>query len=850
MRLLLIDGNSILNRAFYGIKLLSTSRGFYTNAITGFMNIFLKEREIVKPDSVACAFDLKGPTFRHEKCAYYKAKRKPMPEELAMQLPKLREILSAMGIPVLELKGYEADDILGSVSALVAKNGGECVLLTGDRDSLQLIGEGVSVRLVTNKETIPFDEARFYSEYGTRPQALIDIKALMGDSSDNIPGVPGIGEKTALSLIREYGSIDGLYDSLGEAKLTPSVRAKLINGRASAYESRWLATIVRDAPVPQDMAGYSCTEADQRLLSGLLTELEMFKLLERLGLEASSKPQAAKESHGENKALEPVCALDLDKSQLDIIDGESYFILDGAQLQIFYDGRVYYTEEEGLILAYFKKDCKKSAYEAKSAHKLAMKNGASLTGLEFACDIAGYLLNSQAGDYTLESLMASFGVFPDLKSRFGAAAALPELCRILRISLDEACLDKLYYDIELPLCEVLASMEVVGVRADSEGIKSFGEGLDGEIDRLRQEIYGVCGHEFNISSPKQLGEVLFGELGLPSGKKTKSGYSTSAEVLEALTDVHPVIGLVLEYRTLTKLKSTYVEGLLPLIDPDGRVRSEFKQTETRTGRISSANPNMQNIPVRKELGSQLRRFFTAAPGKLLIDADYSQIELRVLASVCGDERMISTFHSGKDIHTKTAAEVFGVPEEFVDHDMRRAAKAVNFGIIYGIGAYSLAKDLRAMNIGVSVAEADRYIKSYLETYPAVDSFMKSTVQFAEENGYVKTVFGRRRYIPELKSSNRNLQAFGKRAAMNAPIQGAAADIIKLAMVKVYRSLKEEGLDARLILQVHDELIVEASAESADKAQELLKREMESAASLRVPLLVELGRGKSWLEAKE
>ncbi len=839
MRILVIDGNSILNRAFYGIKVLTTSRGFYTNAITGFMNIYLKERELLKPDAAAVAFDLKAPTFRHKQCAFYKANRHGMPEELAMQLPKIKELLSDLGVPILELEGYEADDILGSVSKLFADGGNECYLLSGDRDNLQLIGDNITVRLATNRETISFDRDRFFSEYGVEPINLIDIKALMGDSSDNIPGVPGIGEKTALTLIREYCTVENLYSHLEEAKLTPSVKNKLINGKESANTSKWLATILRDAPVPQDIKDYMPRSADPEAAAKLLSELEMFRLIDKLGLNrVEITPDEPEKVSDEYVVAEPTA------QAISGLQGESEFILSKDSLTVKSGDKLFALTDKSLILDYFGSPSAKTTFEAKPAYKLCFENGRELNNLAFSCDLAGYLLNSQSSEYTISNLCSAYNVAYSSNPDFADILSLKRLAKVLRNELEKTGMESLYKDIELPLCEVLASMEVYGVRVDADGIREFGEKLDGDISRIREEIYALAGHEFNISSPKQLGVVLFEELSLPSGKKTKSGYSTNAEILEGLANHHPIINLILEYRTLTKLKSTYVDGLLDVVHPDGRVRSEFKQTETRTGRISSANPNMQNIPVRKELGREMRRFFIAREGAYLLDADYSQIELRVLAAMCKDENMTATFLSGTDIHTRTASQVFGVPEDFVDSDMRRAAKAVNFGIVYGIGAFSLSKD-----INVSVAEADRYIKSYLANFPGVDKFMRETVDFAVKNGYVTTLFGRRRYIPELKNSNKNLQAFGKRAAMNAPVQGTAADIIKIAMVKVYRRLKEEKLNARLILQVHDELIVEADKECAQRAAEILEAEMKNAVSLTVPLIAEVNTGNSWYDAK-
>ncbi len=842
MVLLAVDGNSILNRAFYGIKVLTTKDGFYTNAVTGFMNTLLRETGEVKPDAVAVAFDLKAPTFRHEKCAFYKANRHGMPEELAMQLPKVKELLTDLGIPILEISGYEADDILGSVSKLVSDNSGKCVILSGDRDTLQLVGDNVTVRLVTTRETTPYTPEKFREVYGFEPIHLIDLKALMGDSSDNIPGVPGIGEKTAMSLLAQYPSIEEIYENIDTITATPSVKRKLTEGKESAETSKWLATIVRDAPVPQSLSDYNRKETDLPAAANLLNQLEMFKMIEKLGLsdiEIKQEAEIVSDDYAEKELTE---------SELDAIATEkTAFILSGSDLTIKNSGDIYVTDDENLITKYFGSEGKKITFEAKSAYKYCFERGDELHSLSFSADLAGYLLNSQSSDYSVQNLCASYTVPYSGDEKYGDILSLERLEKKLLTELEKTGMNELYYDIELPLCEVLASMEVLGVRVDEEGIKSFGEELSGQIGELESTIYMLAGHEFNISSPKQLGVVLFEELGLPSGKKksaTKS-YSTSADVLEGLVNYHPIINLILEYRTLTKLKSTYVDGLLSVVCPDGRVRSEFKQTETKTGRISSANPNIQNIPVRKEIGRNMRRFFISRDGYTLLDADYSQIELRVLASMCGDKNMIDTFLSGVDIHTRTASQVFGIPEDMVDGDMRRAAKAVNFGIIYGIGAYSLSQD-----IGVSVAEAKRYIESYLANFSEVDRFMNETVEFARDNGYAVTMFNRRRYIPELKNANKNVQAFGKRAAMNAPIQGTAADIIKIAMVKVYRRLKSENLDARLILQVHDELIVEASEDCKDKAAEILREEMENAVKLSVPLTADVHEGKSWFETKE
>lgn len=839
MKILAIDGNSIMNRAFYGIKALSTSKGEYTNALTGFMNIYLKELEAVQPDCAAVAFDLKAPTFRHKADAAYKANRKGMPHELALQMPLIKEILADLGVKTLECEGFEADDILGTLSEIFG-NGDECVILTGDRDSLQLVSESCTVRLATNRETVVYTPNKFREDYGLEPIQLIELKALMGDSSDNISGVKGIGEKTAAALIKEQGSVEQLYENLDSMKLTPSVRKKLESGHEDAVRSKFLATIVKNAPIERDTAAYTFGERKDDELKMLLSRLEMNKLMARLGLtgDAENAPQPVKADD-----LPPLQTAELTADNLP--NGKSAFTFDGEKLCVQSGETVYHTDDEQLILKYFTADGEKVCFDGKTAYRWAFEHGGELRGLTFSCDLAGYLLNSQASEYTAENLCLAYRVaYRADMGEFADVCSLAALAERLKQELEAADMTALYNDIELPLCETLASMEYYGVDADADGIRAFGDKLNEKLGEITDEIYRLAGQEFNISSPKQLAKVLFEDLGLPCKKKTKSGYSTNADVLESIANKHPIVPMILEYRTLSKLSSTYVDSLLKQIHADGRVHSIFKQTETRTGRISSTEPNMQNIPVRKELGREMRRFFIAREGCLLVDADYSQIELRVLASVCGDENMQQGFLSGSDIHTSTAAQVFGLPEDFVSPEMRSAAKAVNFGIIYGIGPFSLSKD-----IGVSVAEAKKYIQSYLDNYPKVTEFMNKTVADGEKNAYVSTIFGRRRYIPELSASNKNVQAFGKRAAMNAPIQGAAADIIKLAMVKVYRRLKAELPEVHLILQVHDELILEAPEAQAERAAALLKEEMEAAVKLAVPLTVDVHTGKSWYDAK-
>jgi DNA polymerase-1 len=851
MKLLAIDGNSIMNRAFYGIKLLSNSKGQFTNALTGFMNIYLKEIGEVKPDCVAVAFDLKAPTFRHKANAAYKANRKGMPEELAQQMPVIKELLGDLGIKIVQCEGYEADDILGTLSKAAADSGNECYILTGDRDSFQLVSDRVTVRLATTKETKIYTPDRIMEEYGVTPRQMIEVKALMGDTSDNISGVKGIGEKTALSLIKQEGDVKTLYEHLADIKLTPSVHTKLENGHQDAIDSRFLAEICLEAPVDKATEFYKLGEVDTEKTKALLADLEMMRLIDRLGLSGKaveSADSAVQESKLKLSDLPKFEVKPLDESVISVLgkDKTVYFIFADNKLSILCNDVIYTTEDNAIITAFMGTACKKITFEGKTAHKFAFSNGTHLENLTFCCDLAGYLLNSQSSEYTAENLCLSYKcLYRSDMGEYADLSSLPALSENLKKQLEMTEMTKLFDDIEMPLCEVLASMEFYGVKADAEGIKAFGEDLKIKIDELTSQIYMYAGKEFNIASTKQLGEVLFEDLGLPAKKKTKSGYSTNADVLESLMDKHPIVPLIVEYRTLTKLNSTYVDGLLKLIHPDGRVHSVFKQTETRTGRISSTEPNMQNIPVRKEIGRNMRKFFVAEDGYTLLDADYSQIELRVLASVCGDKNMQEAFSEGRDIHTSTAAQVFDIPEDFVTPEMRSAAKAVNFGIIYGIGAFSLSKD-----IGVTVAEAKRYIKNYLDNFPKVSEFMDKTVDDGIKNGYVTTFFGRRRYIPELSASNKVLQAFGKRAAMNAPIQGAAADIIKIAMVRVYKKLREEDLDAKLILQVHDELIIEAAEKDKDRAEKILKDEMENAVKLAVPMTVDVNSGRSWYEAKD
>lgn len=841
MKLLAIDGNSIMNRAFYGIKALSNKKGTFTNALTGFMNIYLKTAGDISPDCCAVAFDLKDPTFRHKASAAYKANRHGMPDELAMQMPLIKDILRDMGISVIECPGFEADDILGTLAASCGEND-SAYILTGDRDSLQLITDNVTVLLHTTKELIRCTPEKFGEMYnGLEPKQLIDLKGLMGDSSDNISGVKGIGEKTALALISEYGSVEGLYEKLGKGEVTAtkSVIAKLEAGAQDAKDSKWLATIVTDAPISRNISDYSYKEKDEAALSQLLTELEMTKLMEKLNI----KPSAAVSAEAEKL---PETEYTLSEMSANDIKGSFAFIFAAGEkpkLYVSYNEKLCCFEDEKDILSLLSSGFEKQTFGAKPAYRYCLEHGTELKNVVSDGDIAGYLLNASASEYTINGLCALYSC-PSYEKlgEYADIAALSGLCARLDKEISDLGMEKLYTETELPLTEVLASMEFYGVKADTDGIREFGNTLCGEIEGLEQQIYFRAGKQFNIASPKQLGAVLFEDLGLPSGKKTKTGYSTNADVLENLRDKDPIIDMIIMYRQYTKLQSTYVEGLLKAVSADGRIHSVFKQTETRTGRISSTEPNLQNIPVRTELGRNMRKFFVSENGRTLIDADYSQIELRILAHLSGDKNMQESFISGKDIHTSTAAQVFGMPEDMVTPEMRRAAKAVNFGIVYGISAFSLAKD-----IDVSVAKADRYIKSYLSNFPKVKEFMDKAVADAESKGYSETIFGRRRYIPELAAKNKNIQSFGKRAAMNAPVQGAAADIIKIAMVKVFRRLRDEKLDARLILQIHDELIIEASEKDAARAAQVLGEEMRNAVKLDIPLTADVEMGKSWFE---
>ena len=853
MKLLVLDGNSIINRAFYGIKLLTTKDGRYTNAIYGFMNIFYKLCDELHPDSVAFAFDLKAPTFRHKMYDEYKAGRKPMPPELAEQMPVLKDLLRALGYKIVTKEGYEADDILGTL-AFSCKEGDECYIATGDRDSLQLVGDNVKVLLASTKmgrpETNIYDVKRIKDDYGVTPHQLIDIKALMGDSSDNIPGVSGVGQKTAQSLISELGSIQNIYDNIDTIDIRETLRNKLKNDKDSAFMSYKLGEICKSVPIETDYSFYVPDEGDKGEALSILRSLEMYKLIDKIGLNTvtyDAKPENT--TVKEYKRVNSLNAFLLKANKLYFVysvkDGrfESLAACNGDDIcEVNTEND---SEVEAFINILEDENTEKYTFNIKPLYAYAFSHGFEIKNVKMDLMLAAYLLNPSAKDYDIEKLAAEYNVYYEADGGFSALSeTVYPLTVKLSALLEERDQTELLSNIELPLAEVLASMEKIGVKVDKSGIEAFGDMLGERIKGLQSRIYELAGEEFNINSPKQLGEILFVKLAIPTKKKTKSGFSTNAEVLEKLADEYEIVKFILEYRTYTKLKSTYCDGLLKEIAADGRIHSTFNQTETRTGRISSTEPNLQNIPVRTELGREMRKFFIADDGKVLVDADYSQIELRVLSDIADDKAMIDAFNNGDDIHAITASQVFKMPLQMVTPLMRSRAKAVNFGIVYGIGAFSLAKD-----IGVSRAEADRYIKDYLHHYSGVDRYMNEVVEEAKKNGYVKTLFGRRRYLPELSSSNGMLRAFGERVARNMPIQGTAADIIKIAMIRVYTRLNEENLNARLILQIHDELIVEAPENEKTKAELIVKEEMENACKMKVLLKSDAHSGESWYDAK-
>ena len=887
MKLMVIDGNSIVNRAFYGVSQnLSTREGLPTNAIFGFVNILLKLLEEEQPEGLAVAFDLKAPTFRHLAYEGYKAQRKGMPEELAVQMPVLKRLLDAMNIRRYELEGWEADDLLGTMARVNGEEGGQTVVVTGDKDSLQLITDSTTVKLVSTRmgrtTTRNMTPEAFREEYGFDPIHIIDLKALMGDTSDNIPGVKGIGEKTAMALLAQYPSIDDLYAHLDTVEVKPAARKKLVEGEADARMSYDLATIRCQAPMdfhPQDTLRQPFHNDE---LYQLLLELEFSKLIDKLGVRPITST-AAGEMVEETSDM-TVDIIDLtDEEQLSQVlprwegadcvvvlplpnlDGVTAFHAEGNQGWL-YDVRSsrYEGDYHALLAQLFGPGVKKVAHGVKELCEKLLDEGIQGQGFVFDTQLAAYLLDPTAGSYDLPKLSMqylkkeleegrawrdeeAFGPLSDqLKAQtqwYEDNALIGALHETLGKRLEELGLTGLLQGMEIPLCSVLANMERRGVLVDKNALARFGEMLTSRIAETQKEIYAQAGEEFNILSPKQLGHILFEKLGLPPIKKTKTGYSTNAEVLEKLQYQHPIVSLVLEYRQLTKLNSTYVEGLSKVIAPDGRIHTSFQNTVTATGRLSSTEPNLQNIPVRTALGAEMRTMFVSRPGWVLVDADYSQIELRLLAHMSGDEEMIQAFRDGVDIHTVTASQVFGVSPDRVTSDMRRAAKAVNFGIVYGISPFSLSQDIH-----VSVAQAKSYMEKYFEHYAGVRAYMDGVVEQGKRQGYVSTLYGRRRWLPELKSSNFNTRSFGERVALNMPIQGTAADIIKLAMIRVEQRLAAEGLQAQLVLQVHDELIVECPQGEADTVAKLLTQEMEGVAQLSVPLTAEAKVGRTWAEA--
>ncbi len=844
-KILILDANSLLNRAFYGIRPLSNSQGLPTNAIFGYINILKKHLDAVKPDYVAAAFDLHAPTFRHKYDEAYKANRKPMPDELRAQMPYLRRATEAMGIAVVEREGYEADDILGTLSRIAEESGNCAYLVTGDRDAYQLVSDHTTLILVGTKHDEEVTPEVVKEKFGLAPRQMIDVKALAGDSGDNIPGVRGIGEKTALKLIAERGNLDGVYADLETLPVGPSAKEKLRDGKEDAYKSHFLGKICREVPSLSRIEDFPYMGFVSELLLPLFVELEFTKMIQSFGL---SEPQKVQEAPLQGTLFDLVEEIPLEEMDAEKVS-ETVFSL-------FFDENGFYTLYEGKAVklvgdveALLRKSrpvvCDYKAY----LHRFADVFG-DFHGVQADLDLflAAYVLNSQHASMTLSALGRIFckdGAYLSADTNPAEALFLMEkLAKILRAELANSTCKNLYYETELPLAAVLADMERIGFAVSREGIEQYGKNLRTIIAALQEEIYMLAGEEFLISSPKQLGKILFEKMGLPSVKKTKTGYATDAETLGKLRFHSPIIDLILNWRAASKLQSTYVEGMLKQVREDGRIHTVFNGMLTATGRLSSAEPNLQNIPVKTELGREMRRFFIAPEGFVLVDADYSQIELRLLAHMSEDKTMQQFFLDGKDIHTKTASEIFHVSPEEVTPEMRKSAKAVNFGIVYGIGEYSLSQDL-----GVPMRVAKEYIEKYFALFPDIKGFLDSMKAKAHEDGFVTTLFGRRRYIPELQSTKKQLVSFGERVAMNAPIQGTAADIIKLAMVRVARRLEKEGLRSRLILQVHDELILECPEEEAEIAARILSEEMEGVVSYAVPLLAESSIGKTWFDAK-
>ena len=856
MKLMILDGNSIVNRAFYGVGYLSARSGQPTGAIYGFLNILQSLMEEEKPEALAVTFDEKGPTFRHAAYDGYKATRKPMPDDLASQLPILKDVLSAMRVPMYAVQGWEADDILGTAGRICGEKGWDCVVVTGDRDSLQLVDDHVTVKLITTRggknQSVNYTPEVFAGEYGFPPKGLIDLKALMGDSSDNYPGVPGVGEKTARDLMAKFGSLDAVYAHLEDVK--PAVKKKLTEGRESAYQCYDLATIRLDAPVDFVPEQNMLADWDRPRLLELFRSLDFGRLIERYRLLEPEEDKITEETpktqmvqlrdDGEMQAFldllpasQPIfVAVNSDLSEIAVLLGEKAYCAAESELGLM----LWPVLLEGI----FRPENRKIVHDCKSVMTELLRMGLSIEGFVYDTALAAYLLEPNRSGYPLDSLLEHYCHQPKETGIGGDAAAIRRLYETLPALVTETGMERVYNEIDFPLCPVLAEMEHVGMKLNADTLSSFEKMLSERIADCEEIIFGYSGEKFNINSTKQLGTLLFETLGLPHGKKTKSGYSTNIDVLEGLKDKHPIIPAIMDYRMLTKLRSTYCEGLLKVVGSDGRVHTTFQNMVTATGRLSSTDPNLQNIPVRTELGAEIRKMFVPCDGCVLVDADYSQIELRVLSHIAGDNTMQEAFRSGADFHTVTAATVFGVPTEEVTPLMRRSAKAVNFGIVYGISDFSLAGDL-----GVTRKEARAYIDGYLGHYAGVKDYMKSVVENARECGYVETIFGRKRQLPELKSTNFNIRTGAERMALNTPVQGTAADIIKLAMLRVRSALKESGMEAHLVLQVHDELIVECPEHEAEAVMALVTREMQAAAELKVPLIAEAHCGKSWAEAK-
>ena len=839
MKLLILDGNSVINRAYFGVRPLTTRDGLFTHAIYGFLNILEKMEKEEQPEAVCVAFDLHGPTFRHLRYDGYKATRHGMPEELAMQMPVMKEVLTAMNIPIYECQGWEADDVIGTVGRICGEQDWECVIVTGDRDSLQLIDDHVTVNLETTKGTVRYDRAKFEAEYGFEPKRLIDLKALMGDSSDNIPGVAGVGPKTATDLLVKFGTLDGVYANLEDKSIRPKLREKLEAGRDNAYLSYELATIRPEAPIVFAPRDAIVQTPNKQELYNLFVRLEFVKLIDRYHLRGAELETAVPQNTGEPlKRVESIPAPGTDCAL--------YLAPDGSVGIAWADGVTAVTPlEAGILVDLLRGDGVFVLHDCKTTLHALTDLGLPEPAVSFDTALAAYDLNPSQSDYPVSKLATNFlGMQVDDGDSVACAEAVWKLRQPLEEELKRQGMDKLYAQIELPLCDVLYRMEKEGIAIDETTLNAFGRMLSERIDECEKLIYSYSGGPFNINSTKQLGVLLFETLGLPPVKKTKTGYSTNVEVLEKLKGHHDIIPAIMDYRMLTKLKSTYADGLLKVIGSDGRIRTTFQNLVTATGRLSSTEPNLQNIPVRTDLGAEIRKMFVPKPGYVLVDADYSQIELRVLAHIADDQVMRQAFIDRQDIHSVTASQVFEVAVDQVTPLQRRHAKAVNFGIVYGISEFSLSED-----IGVSRWEARDYIDSYLNHYQGVKAYMKQVVADARESGFTQTIYGRRRYIPELKSSNFNVRSGAERIALNTPIQGTAADIIKLAMIRVDAALREQFPEAKLILQVHDELIVECPEEIATQVAELVSAQMEQVADLSVPLTAEAKWGKSWYDAK-